>query len=1034
MKTAKPEVLHYMMRALKNYEALGTLDIPVWHVSESRYLGGGQYESAGKPEREMRLGERWETGYDSAVFFTAETAVPPEFAGKKLYLELDFGGEALVRVNGKIAGGVSSSENAGWVHRDRILLGDLDAGAALAVEAEATVNSGGFCDAAMGGAKSTVYTMSKARLVSVDPVCEAYIFDTATVWDALGCITDEYIKARVYAALDDSMHTVDFDFEDSRVRASIAAAADILRQRLGDIRHTPSSEVLMTGHSHIDIAWLWRVQESERKAARTFANNLALMDRYPDFVFAQSQAVLYDMAKRLYPDLFARIKEKVLAGQWDITGNVWVEADTNIASGESLIRQLLYGRAFFKREFGAVSDIYWLPDCFGFSWALPQIIRRSGMKYFLTAKLNGQDTNRFPHTVFRWVGNDGSEVLAYLQRTGYGGEYESGAIVSAANRNDEKDTASTVMGMFGYGDGGGGCTYAMVERGRRLQNFPGLPASRIGHAQEFFETSETVRGGLPAYRDEMYYENHRGTYTSQAFVKKGNRKGEFLLAGAEAAAVAAACFTGADYPLEQLDETWKLLLKNQFHDILPGTSIHEAFEDCRADYDTITQTGTHLLQGALGALNARIETHSDGAVVWSGLPHKATGPAEVEAGAAGAQAAAFDGEKQLRGLTFEKEGKTYLRFLATDVPAMGYKVFAIAPRQRDFEPVKATERLLENELLRAEFDENGILTGIFDKVNAREVLAGRGNLLTVFQDKCVHETAWNLELNYQKKYWELLEAESVEVLESSEVRGVVRVARVFHQSRITQDIILTAGENRLDFETAVDWQESDKILKAAFEVGVLNTRAWFETAHGAIDRPTHWSNGFDLARFEQCAHKWADLSEGGYGVSLLNDCKYGYDIKDSVMRLSLLRAPTCPDRTGDRGLHSFTYSLYPHKGGWQDASTVQKAFELNVPFLAFPVKEQAGPLPGEMAMVEADCPNIIVEAVKQALDGRGIILRFYEAEQRRGTVTVKTALPFAKVAECNLMEEDEREIPSSGGTFAFEYLPFEVRTFRLLPK
>jgi len=1033
MRTVKPEVLHYMMRALKKYETLGTLDIPVWRVTESRYLGGGQYEECGKAPRGMKLGERWETGYDSAVFFSAETAVPPGFAGKKLYLELDFGGEALVRVNGIIAGGVSSAENAGWVHRDRILLGDLDAGTTLAIEAEATVNSGGFCDAAMDGAESTVYTLSKARLVCIDEVCEGYIIDTATVWDALGCIADEYIKTRVFAALDDSMHMVDFDFEDSRVRASIADAADVLKRRLDEIRYTPSCEVLMTGHSHIDIAWLWRVQESERKAARTFANNLALMDRYPDFVFAQSQAVLYDMTQRLYPELFGRVKEKVQSGQWDIVGNVWVEADTNIASGESLIRQLLYGREFFKREFGAVSDIYWLPDCFGFSWALPQIIRRSGMKYFLTAKLNGQDTNRFPHTVFRWIGNDGSEVLAYLQRTGYGGEYEPGAIAAAANRNDEKDTARTVMGMFGYGDGGGGCTYAMVERGRRLQNFPGLPGSRIGHAQEFFETCETVRGGLPAYRDEMYYENHRGTYTSQAFVKKGNRKGEFLLAGAEAAATAASCFAGAAYPQEPLDGVWKLLLKNQFHDILPGTSIHEAFEDCRADYETITQTGTRLFQTALGSLNARIESRADGVVVWSFLPHKASGPAEIEIDAMGADTAAFDRGEQLRGAMFERDGKAYLRFLAADVPAMGYKTFSIAPRQRDFEPVRATARLLENEFLRAEFDENGILTSVFDKENAREVLAGRGNLLTVFQDKCVHETAWNLELNYQKKYWELLEAESVEVPESNEVRGVIRIVRAFGQSRITQDIILTAGERRLDFETTADWQESDKILKAAFEVGVLNTRAWFETAHGAIDRPTHWSNGFDLARFEQCAHKWADLSEGGYGVSLLNDCKYGYDIKDHVMRLSLLRAPTCPDRTGDRGMHRFTYSLYPHQGGWQDASTVQKAFELNVPFAAFPLTKQDGTLPPQMALVEADCPNVVVEAVKQALDGNGIILRFYEAGQRRGTVTVKTTLPFTKVLECNLMEVDEREIPSSGDTFAFDYKPFEVRTFRLIP-
>ena len=1030
MKTVKPRVLQYMLRGLKKYIPLGSVDIPVWSTSTGRYLGGGRYAYDENSQGTLSLGDSWTASYDCARWFKASVQIPAELAGQKLYLEIDFGGEALIKVNGKIIGAVSSEKNSGWLSRNQVFFDAPAADEVFEIELEAAVDAGGFCNAAMDGAETTAYTLSTARLVAVDPVCEGYDFDVNVVWDSLEVIEDEYIKARVYEALDNSLHTVDFDFDEPRVRASIKQAAEVLREGLAEIKYLPQSDVVMTGHSHIDIAWLWRVQETERKAARTFSNNLALMDEYPDFIFAQSQAILYDMTKKLYPELYERMKEKVKNGQWDIVGNVWVEADTNIASGESLIRQLLYGREFFQKEFGVVSDTYWLPDCFGFSWALPQIIKRSGMKNFITAKLGGQDTNRFPHTIFRWKGSDGSEILALMQRVGYGGEYTGHTLRQAVKENDQKDVTSTSMGMFGYGDGGGGCTYAMVERGRRLQNFPGLPASKIGHVSDFFAASAEAWDNLPVFNNEMYYENHRGTYTSQAFVKKNNRLGEFLFTRAEMASVFANAATGYGYDKETLEEGWKLLLKNQFHDTLPGTSIHEAHEDCRVDFCRMHALGETVKAGALAALNAEIAAEGRSVIVWNFLSHAVTAPAE-SAWTFGPESAVFDGEKQLPSRRCHNDGTEYMQFMAAEVPAMGYKVFSVKPAEAMLPKVTVTPVLLENSRLKVTLDENGLLTSVFDKANSREVLSGTGNLLTVFQDKCVHETAWNLELNYQKKFWELREAESVEVLEASEFRGAIRLVRKFNKSVITQDIILNIDADHVDFETTVDWFESDKLLKAAFEVDVLNTQAFFETAHGAIGRPTHWSNSFDLARFEQCAHKWADLSEGGYGVSILNDCKYGYDIKDNVMRISLMRAPTCPDRTGDHGTNSFVYSLYPHKNGWQDGGTVRKAFELNVPLVAFAAEAQNGSLPAEQSFVQVDRANVIIDALKPAQNGDGIILRVYEAEQRRGEVTLKTALPFSRVTECNLMEEDEAEIPAGSGAFSFRIKPFEVKTFRL---
>ncbi len=641
------------------------------------------------------------------------------------------------------------------------------------------------------------------------------------------------------------------------------------------------------------------------------------------------------------------------------------------------------------------------------------------MKYFITAKLLSQDTNRFPHTIFRWRGADGSEIIAHNQRTHYQGDYTPAQVYDAAYTNDQKDAVDTTFGMFGYGDGGGGCTYRMVENSLRLQSFPGLPKTRMGHPDEFFKKAEAAADKLPVYNDELYYENHRGTYTSQAFIKKGNRRGEFLLSRTEMVSV----FAGG-YDMEKMGGLWKLLLKNQFHDILPGTSIHEAIEDCRPDYATLQSEGGALKAAAFRSLNDRINTPSDGVVVWNltGQPVAAPATAEITSDVG------FDG---IPSRVYDKDGKKHIEFIA-DVPAIGYRFIPFAKQTKELPVVTAEKTRLENEKLRVELDENGILTSVYDKVNSRETLAGKGNALTVFIDKCVHETAWNLELNYNKKTWPLDKADSIEVIEQSELRGVIRIVRSFNRSTITQDIILNAGSGRVDFDTTVDWQERDKVLKAAFDVNVLNTMASFEIAHGAIKRPTHRNNSYDAAKFEQCAHKWADLSEGDYGVSILNDCKYGYDIKDSTMRITLMRAPTCPDRLGDLGVNTFVYSFYPHSGAWQCAATVEEALALNVPLEAFAVEAHQGDLPESLSYVSCDRDDIVIDAVKQAQDGRGIIVRLYEAKERRGNATVTARLPFTKVVECNLMEEDERDVTSSDGSFTFGIRPFEVKTFRLI--
>ncbi len=1018
MRTPKEHVLLDMINQLNKYCVKEAVDMPLWETYDGDYLGNGKHKFYPEKTETVKLGDHWTARYDCARIFKTQVTLPKHFEGSKVYLNLDFGGEILIRINGKIANSVSSREKSGWVARETVNITPefLTFGEPMEIELEACVDSAGFCDDAMEGKKECEYTLKFANFASVDEICEKFYLNCTLAWEALECINDEFIRESVYKVLDDSLHLVDFDFDDEATRKSIATACEHFDRELAKIQYTAPTEVIMDGHSHIDIAWLWRIQETERKSARTFANNLALMDAYPEFTFTQSQAIAYDMIKKNYPELYERIKEKVKNGQWNIVGNTWVECDTNIASGESMIRQLLYGREFFLREFGVSSDTYWLPDCFGFSYALPQIIKKSGMKYFITTKLLNQDTNRFPHTLFKWRGADGSEILALNQRSHYQGDYSAHHIRNAAYNNDLKGVLKTAFGMFGYGDGGGGSTYRMLENAKRLRSFPGLPSARMGHPQEFFAKAEEIRDELPTYCDELYYENHRGTYTSQGFIKKGNRKNELRLSRIEMAGV-----FGGGYDREGLEELWRLLLKNQFHDILPGTSIHEAMEDCRPDFAKLEKEGNALLDNALEGLTAKVNTEKDGIVVWNLLSQEVTAPVTVKG--------SYNLGRASR--VFTKNGEEYTEFIAEAVPPMGYKLVPFGTAQ-DTESVKIGNGIIENEILRVEYDENGILTSVFDKESNRETLDGEGNLITVFIDKCVHETAWNLEQNYEKKKWVLREAESVEITECSPVRAVLKVIRKFNKSTITQNIILYKNSRQLLFETEVDWQERDKVMKAAFDVNVLNTEATFEAAHGAIKRPTHRNSSFDAARFEQCAHKWADLSEGDYGVSILNDCKYGYDILNSRMRITLLRAPTTPDRFGDLGMHSFTYAYYPHPGTWQTGSTVKEAFMLNYPLNGVLKTASQGTLPECHSFINCDNEDIIIDAVKQAQDGNGIIVRVYQSRRIRGERTLTINLPFTRAYECNLMEVDEKEIACENNQIKFNIKPFEVKTFRII--
>ena len=687
---------------------------------------------------------------------------------------------------------------------------------------------------------------------------------------------------------------------------------------------------------------------------------------------------------------------------------------------------MLYGTEFFRNEFGKVSKTYWLPDCFGFTWALPQIIKGCGMENFITSKLSYNDTNKFPYSMFMWQGNNGDRVNAHLMRPAYNCTYSVWELMTFDNECNNKNELNVSMGMYGHGDGGGGPSRVMLEKGRRLQNFPGLPKTEIGHVDEFFTSYHGNEDELPVWNGEMFYENHRGTFTSQAFVKKNNRKGEYLFTRGEMLSVFAEKLLGKEYPKEEIEKGWRILMTNQFHDILPGSSIHEVFEDCRKDYAVMNKIGEDIYNGALKALSGAVTADKNSITVWNLTNAKSYEPVEVDGVPEGMYVATADG---LSLPCAYINGK--FTFLPDCLEPMSCKTFILMEGECIYSPVEAEAGVLENAVLRAELDENGAFTSIYDKINERESLDGRGNVLTISLDKCIHETAWNLELNYQKKMWEL-KAESIEVVESNAVRGVIRAIYSFNKSKITQDIILYQNGESIVFDTTVDWHESDKVLKAGFDVSVIDTDATYDIAHGAIKRPTHWNTSFDLTRFEVAAHKWADLSEGGYGCSIINDCKYGYDIHNSHMRITLMRAPTCPDRTGDHGINTFKYAFHPHAEDWR-YDTVQQAIAFNVPPVAvYNTEAINGNLGGEYGFVTTLDDHVAIDAIKKAQDGRGYIIRVVEEEQKRGNCSIKLGFDFSKVYECNMIEEDKEEIPCVDNGFNFSVKPFEVKTFRII--
>ncbi len=786
----------------------------------------------------------------------------------------------------------------------------------------------------------------------------------------------------------------------------ISAAADYLRNDFYGKCGESDATVSCIGHTHIDVAWLWTVRQTREKAERSFSTVLNLMRRYPEYKFMSSQPQLYQHVKEVNPEMYEEIKERVREGRWEVEGAMWLEADCNLISGESMVRQILYGKRFMQEEFGVDSRILWLPDVFGYSAALPQILKKSGVDRFFTSKIAWNEYNKMPHDTFMWRGIDGTEIFTSFIET-YVRRINTKWVLNTWESYKDKSMTNETLITFGFGDGGGGPTAEMLEQHDRIKlGIPGIPKTVIKKAGDFFDNIEkdfrknaSELRVMPKWDGELYLEMHRGTYTSIAKNKRNNRKSELLYQQAETLSVLDKLMLGGSYDEETMRRNQTNILLNQFHDIIPGSSIKEVYDVTDVEYERILREGRAIADEKLKAICENIATEG-GLFVYNPTPFKQSGTVTVD-------------------------GK---RVIAESIPAHGYKVLH-SPKEES--GITVTANTIENDVIKVVFDENYEITSVFDKTEGREVIESgvTANRFEVYEDYPREFDAWEITNYYKQKMWHITTVDSAETLDNG-----IRIKRSYGDSVIVQDITLNAGSKRIDFATEIDWHEDHVLLKTLFPVDIHSNRATYDIQFGNIERPTHYNTTWDEAKFEVCGHKWADLSEGGYGVSILNDCKYGYGIHENVMSLSLLKAATYPNPEADRGMHTFTYSLYPHTGGFVDGGTVKESYLLNMPMETAVLGKNEGKLPEEYSLVSVDAENVALETVKKAESDDSTIIRMFEFENKKTETEIEFGFDVKELYLCDLLENASEKLEVCGNKARIKLSNYEIVTLKPVTK
>ncbi|ONI87582.1 alpha-mannosidase [Actinosynnema sp. ALI-1.44] len=968
------------------YAGTVALEVEVWHVPDEPVPVAEALAADFEP---FAVGQRWGAPW-STSWFRVRGGIPDEWRGKRVEAVIDLGftrtqagfqAEALAHdLDGRPIKGIAP-------FNDHVPLTGDTVGLLIEAAANPDVLAGGMQPTPMGdketAGKDPLYVFTAADVCLLDEDVWHLRTDIEVLSQLMHELsTSDPRRHEILRALERALDAIDV----ADISGTAAAARTELTEVLARPAHASAHTLSAVGHAHIDSAWLWPQRETIRKTARTFATATALAQEYPEFVFACSQAQQYAWIKQHQPVIFERIAAAVKSGQWAPVGGMWVESDANLPGGEALARQLVHGKRFFLDEFGYECEEVWLPDSFGYTAAFPQLARLAGARWFLTQKMSWNQTNKMPHHTFWWEGIDGTRVFTHLPPVDtYNSEFSGKEMAYAVSNYLEKGRGTTSLVPFGYGDGGGGPTREMLERARRLKDLEGSAKVVIEKPHEFFEKALAEYPDAPVWSGEMYLELHRATYTSQARTKAGNRRSEHLLREAELWAATAAVGGDYEYPYEAFDRLWKVVLLHQFHDILPGSSIAWVHKEAEAKYAAVA-----------AELNA------------------ITNSAQTSLAGAGQETVVFNTSPRARLEVVDD--------VVTSVPASGAALVSSVDAAR----IEVTDRSLDNGLVKVLLDDNGLLTSVV--TNGREVLAGPGNLLQLHPDLPNFWDAWDIDAHYRRRHTDLTDVDSIKVLRAGAAEGAIEIVRSFGSSRITQVISVRAGSRRVDVETEIDWHESEKILKAAFPIDVHADRSTAEIQFGHVHRPTHTNTSWDAARFEIYAHRWVHVAEQGYGVAVINDSTYGHDISrtsddsgttTTTVRLSLVRAPRCPDPHADQGKHVMTYALLPDA---TIADAVAEGYALNLP-----VRRVTGAsAPASLITVDSDA--VTVEAVKLADDQSGdVVVRLYEALGGRATGVLKTSFPVSSATVTDLLER-----PLSNTEVTPEGIPVKLRPFQIL--
>ncbi len=987
----------------------------------SNYVGTDQFE--GKFEGQVT---DFKGILGSHYWFRKRVTIPECYAGKAVWFKIHTGLEEwddgknpqfLIFVDGQVRQGADIN------HREMKLLDCARGGEELTIDIQAYT-----------GTLHREFNFL-AELYELDENVNQLYYDLQVpLWAFSRMDKDDKVRLDLQTVLNETINLLDMRIPhsaafDASVVKAIAYIGENLYEKMGGY-----DDVIATciGHTHIDVAWWWTVAQTREKVVRSFATVLKLMEEYPNYKFMSSQPVLYYFLKQRYPELMERIKEKVKEGRWEPEGGMWLEADCNLTSGESLVRQFIHGKRFFKEEFGVDNKILWLPDVFGYSGALPQIMKKSGVDYFMTTKLAWNQINKIPNDTFLWKGIDGSQVLTHLITTvgigqdpkadfftTYNGRLHPDSIMGGWERYQNKEINNDILVCYGYGDGGGGPTRQMLEVSKRMEKgIKGIPKVRQeGSLTYFRELEKKVKDNrrLDTWEGEFYFEYHRGTYTSMARNKRGNRKSELMLMDLELLGLMA-----KDYPTQEITTLWRdIILLNQFHDILPGSSIAEVYDVTKLEYEALADQAGAMIRERLAAIAGR----GTGITVFNTTGFRRNdivNLGEVKA------TALTDGEGNVYPVQHTESGAIAY---VTGLPAKGCKTFAAAACDAASPFTRSDDYHLETPFYSLTLDENGHFTSIFDKENDREILkpGAVGNMLRLYEDKPIYFDNWDIDMYYTEKSWPVNDLLSMRWTEDGPVRTTLELAWKCSQSTITQKIHFYAQSRRIDFETTADWKEHQHLLKAEFPVDIHSDEATFEVQFGNVTRKVHTNTSWDKARFESCAQKWMDYSEGHYGISLLNDCKYGHSVIDGTIGLTLIKCGVEPNPNADVETHSFTYALYPHSETWKQAGTVAEAYNLNQPAYAVP----GGEVGSAMSYASVDKANVVLETLKQAEDGNGIVARLYECENGRTKAALTVPAGITKAYSTNLLEQIEEELPVVDGKVSFTIKPYEIKTILL---